>query len=225
MTPVPPESFGVREAEASWNECLGDFGSAFPPVWEHFERLCKFNEKCNLFSRKMTREMAWYSLILDSAIALPHFPKKGHFLDFGTGGGLPGAVLAICLPKTRWILCDKSPKKIKTVSDLIGAGGIRNAKALVGLNSIDPQRFFDIVTIRAVGTISSLVPLLRDHSSTAKATLCFYKARLEGVREELCPDEIFKQAQTLKLDLPVFPDGERRERHLVKIPFAGEGRG
>ncbi|MFW6119329.1 MAG: 16S rRNA (guanine(527)-N(7))-methyltransferase RsmG [Petrotogales bacterium] len=40
---------------------------------------------------------------------------KGAFIDVGTGGGLPGLVLAIMFPDSKWVLIDSVKKKINEV--------------------------------------------------------------------------------------------------------------
>jgi len=52
------------------------------------------------------------------------------FLDVGTGGGFPGAVLAVAWPASYGTLIDSTGKKVRAVADALGAAGIRNAEAL-----------------------------------------------------------------------------------------------
>ncbi len=44
---------------------------------------------------------------------------KGSFIDIGTGGGLPGLVLAIMFPESKWVLIDSVKKKINEVKRFI----------------------------------------------------------------------------------------------------------
>ena len=49
--------------------------------------------------------------ILDSVAALPFLPP-GPKLDAGSGGGLPGLVLALLRPESEWVLLDSAARKV-----------------------------------------------------------------------------------------------------------------
>jgi 16S rRNA (guanine527-N7)-methyltransferase len=53
-------------------------------------------------------------------------------MDLGTGGGLPGLVLAICWPEVAWTLLDSTLKKIDAVRSFITELGLDNAEAVWG---------------------------------------------------------------------------------------------
>ena len=61
-------------------------------------------------------------------IAGPTAPRR--VLDVGTGGGFPGAVLAVAWPRTEVLLIDGTGKKIRAVARCLEAAGIDNAEAL-----------------------------------------------------------------------------------------------
>jgi 16S rRNA (guanine527-N7)-methyltransferase len=54
---------------------------------------------------------------LGFAAVLGRVPR--HALDLGSGGGLPGLVLACHWPETRWVLLDGSPKRTEFLSEVV----------------------------------------------------------------------------------------------------------
>src|SRR5215510_726345 len=62
------------------------------------------------------------------ALAGPAPPRR--VLDLGTGGGFPGAVLAVAWPESRALLIDGTGKKARAVADCLARAGIGNAEAL-----------------------------------------------------------------------------------------------
>ena len=96
---------------------------------------------------------------------LPFLPKEPHRLaDVGSGGGVPGLVLAIVRPDVQVLLIEATKKK----ADFLASA----AKELNLVNvTVDPRRAerpahsplresFDIVAARAVGTLDILVEWL-----------------------------------------------------------------
>ena len=71
--------------------------------------LDKWNKVYNLTAVREPSEMVTLHL-LDSLSVLPYI-KGPRLLDVGSGGGLPGIVLAICLPQLRVTTIDTVQKK------------------------------------------------------------------------------------------------------------------
>lgn len=121
----------------------------------------------NLLSRG-DREHVWdrhvgESLRIREALS----PRSGeHWLDLGTGGGLPGLVLAIMSPDARFTLLDSRGRKIEAVAGFIDALGLENVEALVGRAETlarEPglRGGFDAVISRALGGLPTVVELSR----------------------------------------------------------------
>ena len=91
--------------------------------------LMEWNEKINLVSRKRTDA---FDLIEDSKLFFEaiDFKPGVKILDLGTGGGLPGIVIAIHHPDAFLSLVDSIQKKIKVVDDIILKLELTNAKAI-----------------------------------------------------------------------------------------------
>jgi len=69
----------------------------------------KWNKAYNLTAIRDREEMARLH-ILDSLAIAPHIEGK-RVIDIGTGAGLPGIPLAICLPEIDFTLLDSNAKK------------------------------------------------------------------------------------------------------------------
>lgn len=54
----------------------------------------------------------------------------GNWVDLGTGGGLPGLVLALAFPESRWLLVDSVGKKIDAVRGFARLLGVTNVTAV-----------------------------------------------------------------------------------------------
>jgi 16S rRNA (guanine527-N7)-methyltransferase len=88
------------------------------------------------------------------------------WLDLGTGGGLPGLVLAVCWPRTEWTLLDSTRKKVEAVRSFIGELELDNARALWGRAEDlgwDPahRERYDGVVSRAVSRLPVVLELSR----------------------------------------------------------------
>ena len=53
-----------------------------------------------------------------------------HWIDIGTGGGLPGLVLAAACPDTQWTLVDGTAKKVRAVQEFAIELGLDNVTAI-----------------------------------------------------------------------------------------------
>ena len=126
---------------------------------EYCRLLWNWNERINL-TRHTDYEKFVARDVVD-AMALADFLRKGErVLDVGTGGGVPGIILAILRPDLRIELCDSTGKKAFAVSEMVQELRldipVHHAKADAVLS--EKGNFFTTLTIRAV---SRMVPLLR----------------------------------------------------------------
>ena len=96
------------------------------------DRLLWWNRTVNVISRDMTHEDVMlhikHSLFL--APSLIQSPLK-HWIDTGTGGGLPGIPLAIVCKDIQIVLNDVVVKKGVVLKDIITAMELKNARVLI----------------------------------------------------------------------------------------------
>ncbi len=90
--------------------------------------------------------------------------RRTSVLDIGTGGGLPGLVLAVALPGVDVTLLDATGKKIAFVQRVIDDIGITNARTIhdrAETIARDPalRSTFDVAVARAVSSLPALIEL------------------------------------------------------------------
>ena len=153
---------------------------------ETFDRLEAFevefkrwNQRINL-AAPSTIDVLWRRHILDSVQLAPLAPTQLNWLDLGSGGGFPGAVMAILLrdrPGASIELVESNNKKAAFLRSILSSMG---APATVHVCRIEQAvgrvRQPEIVTARALAAL----PLLLQLSSpwlTAGAKALFHKGR------------------------------------------------
>lgn len=94
------------------------------------ERLAlQFNAKLNLYSQASTEAFRERHIAHSLALATRSFPPDSVVADWGTGGGMPGLVLAIAFPETLFHLVDSVGKKIRAVQTMARRLGLDNVTA------------------------------------------------------------------------------------------------
>jgi 16S rRNA (guanine527-N7)-methyltransferase len=95
--------------------------------------------------------------------ALAGASPPSRVLDLGTGGGFPGAVLAVAWPSARVLMIDGTGKKARAVASCLERAGVANAEALQARGADLPKlrpaarASFDLCVARAVGPAAELV--------------------------------------------------------------------
>ncbi|MFO8075936.1 MAG: 16S rRNA (guanine(527)-N(7))-methyltransferase RsmG [Actinomycetota bacterium] len=114
------------------------------------------------------RERAWERHVGESARIAEHLGVRDgeRWIDVGTGGGLPGLVLAVLAPAATVVLLDATRKKIEAVAGFIETLGVANAVAVAGRAEAlarhgEHRGRYDGAVARAVGPVSVSVELLR----------------------------------------------------------------
>lgn len=108
-------------------------------------------------------------LILESLRLVPVVRSQlpahgGDVMDLGSGGGIPGVILAIAMPDSSFSLLDATGKKVQFQRDVIDTIGLGNVRAVQGRaeelgHDINWRNSFDVVTARAVTSLSALMEL------------------------------------------------------------------
>ncbi|OIP81202.1 16S rRNA (guanine(527)-N(7))-methyltransferase RsmG [Candidatus Peregrinibacteria bacterium CG22_combo_CG10-13_8_21_14_all_44_10] len=118
----------------------------------HKLNLCKFGDRKDFISRH----------IMDSLESSQFLAKAKKVLDLGTGGGLPGLVLAISHPKTEFTLMDSIGKKCVSVERMTKELKLTNVKVICGRAeelAHDIREKFDVVIARALAPLPTLLEL------------------------------------------------------------------
>jgi 16S rRNA (guanine527-N7)-methyltransferase len=169
--------------------------------------LAKWNKVYNLTAVREPLEMVTLHL-LDSLSVLPYI-KGPRLLDVGSGGGLPGIVLAICLPQLQVTTIDTVQKKaifMRQVKGELGLGNLEVVHARVEAFETEP---FDQIISRAFAEISLFIELTRHLMAKNGHWLA-----MKGVS----PQQDLALLQGIKSTIhPLSVAGLQAERHLAII--------
>ncbi|WKB51243.1 16S rRNA (guanine(527)-N(7))-methyltransferase RsmG [Eleftheria terrae] len=129
----------------------------------------KWNRVYNLTAIRRPDEMLTHHL-LDSLAVVP--PLRRHLggaaarlLDVGSGGGLPGVVLAVCLPELTVTCVDAVAKKATFVRQVAAELGLKNLKAEHARIEDLPAAGAQVVSSRAFASLPDMTSLTSQHLS------------------------------------------------------------
>ena len=162
--------------------------------------------------------------LLDCAAGAAVFRRELHdgavVIDAGSGAGLPGIPLAVLLPELRFLLVERSARRVGFLRNAIATCRIENVTAVEDqVGRVDVGA--DAVTCRAFH------PLTRDtytelgRSLTEAGLIVLYKGSLRRLTEETrrLPEEAIISVE------PLLVPGLEEERHLVLLRPHRDGRG
>ncbi len=180
-------------------------------LMDYLALMFKWNAVYNLTSLRDPMQMVTHHL-LDSLAAVPAFAGARNVLDVGSGGGLPGIVLAIVRPDMKVSMIDTVHKKTAFLTQVKAELGLANVTVYTArVEQLQVSDKFDVITSRAFADLSDFV----NWSSHLLADGGRYIA-LKGVapkdEQERLPAE-WKVDKVEPLDVPSLG----AERHLVFI--------
>ena len=186
-----------------------------------------WNSKINVVSRKDIDKLQLHHVLHSLAIAkfaqmAEVFEPGTKIMDVGTGGGFPGIPLAIMFPEVDFLLVDSIGKKIKVVTEVANALGLKNVRAVKArAEEIDEK--FDFVVSRAVTDLGNFLPWVKGKYTKGVIYLkggdlnpggALYqelenaaaKCRIEKKKMTFCPIEMW------------FADEFFKEKYVIYIP-------
>lgn len=102
----------------------------------------------------------WTRHLLNSAVLAPLIGAGSRVADIGTGGGMPGLVLAIVRPDARFDLIEPMERRCNWLNEQIDRLGLDNAVVKRGRAEEFHGAFeADQVTARAVTALRKLIPI------------------------------------------------------------------
>jgi 16S rRNA (guanine527-N7)-methyltransferase len=122
-----------------------------------FTYLLDYNQKVNLISRKSEVEVLKTALVESYSLFELIRESEGKFLDVGSGGGLPGMIIAIMMPYAEITLLDSTRKKTVFLESAVKAARIKNVKVINGrLEELSVSKKYDLIFSRGVGNFEIL---------------------------------------------------------------------
>jgi 16S rRNA (guanine527-N7)-methyltransferase len=179
--------------------------------------LAKWNAVYNLTAIRDPRQML-VQHILDSLSIVPHLALRNprSVLDVGSGGGLPGIVLAIVQPDWSVTVNDIVHKKTAFQAQAKAELGLTNLSVATGrVETLRPgaevPAKFDVIVSRAFAELADFVTLARHLVAERGAILAMKGVRPDGEIERLPAGAHVEQVA--RLSVP-FLDAER---HLITV--------
>ncbi len=126
------------------------------------QALWTVNESINL-TRHTTYEKFVARDLVDSMALEPWLEQGEQVLDLGTGGGVPGVILAILRDDLAISLCDSVGKKARAVESIVEQLGLPVAVAHSRAEELLALTPYDTVVVRAVAPLKKLLTWLRPH--------------------------------------------------------------
>lgn len=119
--------------------------------------LVKWNSVYNLTSIREPAEMVKQHL-LDSLSAVHAFTQAKNVLDVGSGGGLPGIILAIVFPQTQVSMIDTVNKKTAFLTQVKAELKLKNVTVHTGrVELLKVEHLFDVITSRAFSELNNFI--------------------------------------------------------------------
>lgn len=131
---------------------------AFERLSLYLELLTRWNARLSLTSVREPEEMIHRHLV-ECAFAAQHLPADVEtLLDYGSGAGLPGIVIAICRPKMLVTLAEAHGKKAAFLREAVRGTGIAADVYDGRVENLPPSRRFQAVALRAVEKMETAIP-------------------------------------------------------------------
>lgn len=157
------------------------------------DALVLWNKAYNLTAIRDPKEMLVKHL-LDSLSILNDLPV-GRLLDIGTGGGMPGMIIALCQPERECVLLDANGKKIRFLKQFIADLKLKNVIAVQtrveNEDSINELGQFDVITSRAFASLTDFVDASKPY---------MHEQSIIASMKGLIPEE---EVETLKSDFKI----------------------
>ena len=167
------------------------------------DALVLWNKAYNLTAIRDPKEMLVKHL-LDSLSILKDLPS-GRLLDIGTGGGMPGMIIALCQPERQCVLLDSNGKKIRFLKQFIADLKLENVVAVQtrveNEDSINELGKFDVITSRAFASltdfINASVPFMHERSIIASMKGLIPSEEVDAFKSEFSCEIIALQVPRL----------------------------
>lgn len=161
-------------------------------------RLWEWNEKLNLtrhtdYARFVARDL------VDTLQLSAWIDDGEEVLDLGSGGGVPGIVLAILRPDLDIALCESVDKKARVLEDLVDHLQLPVAVHHARVEDVLEDLRFDVVVARAVGPLWKICHWLRPHWDAVGRLLLVKGPRWVEERHEARERGLLNHAELRKL--------------------------
>jgi 16S rRNA (guanine527-N7)-methyltransferase len=166
------------------------------------DRYCRllwdWNEKLNL-TRHTTYEKFVSRDVVDTLAFSKALADGEDVLDVGTGGGVPGIVLAILRPDLSVSLCDSVGKKARVAEQIVRDLGLTIPVHATRAQDLLEDQFYDTLLVRAVAPLPKLLAWLKDRWGSFRRMLVLKGPAWIEERHEAREKGLMKRLQLRKL--------------------------
>ncbi len=200
----------LKQGSLKLNLQLSD--EALNLLLKYQDALVLWNKAYNLTAIRDPKEMLVKHL-LDSLSILNDLPQ-GRLLDIGTGGGMPGMIIALCQPERSCVLLDSNGKKIRFLKQFIADLKLQNVIAVQtrveNEDMIQELGLFDVITSRAFASLTDFVdastPYMHDSSIIASMKGLIPQDEINAIKDKF-------SCNIIELNVPRLDE----QRHLLLL--------
>ena len=124
--------------------------------------LWQWNEQINL-TRHTTVEKFVARDVVDGWQLAQLIDRGRRVLDLGSGGGVPGIIIAICRPDLRVALCESTQKKARVLEAIVAELGLAVEVFGCRAEELLALRTYDVIVVRAVAPLAKILTWLGPH--------------------------------------------------------------
>jgi 16S rRNA (guanine527-N7)-methyltransferase len=131
---------------------------AYQQFQAYLDLLLRWNQRVSLTAVREPDEIIRRHFV-ECAFAAQHLPRDIRtLLDYGSGAGLPGIPIAICLPEIRVTLAEAQGKKAAFLREAFRVLDLRGEVYHGRVEAMPEQPGYDAVTMRAVDKMGLAIP-------------------------------------------------------------------
>lgn len=139
-------------------EAAAVFGDRLPVVRRYVADLAEHGVVLGLIG-PLEPARLWSRHVLNSGLLSPFLPEGAAVADVGSGAGLPGLVVAAARPDLAVTLIEPMERRVAWLEEESARLGLENVVVERARAEDAPRGRFDVVTARAVGALSGLLPI------------------------------------------------------------------
>jgi 16S rRNA (guanine527-N7)-methyltransferase len=221
MPPEPTPDGSPTLAAALTNQAIDLPAEQVALLDRYCQLVWEWNEKLNLtrhtdYDKFVSRD------VVDSREIAACLEPKERIIDVGTGGGVPGVLLAILRPDLRVTLSESVGKKARAVTRIVADLGLKvpvhagRAEDLLQGQHLSAGKGFDTLVVRAVAPLAKLLTWFRPFLGSFRRLLIVKGPAWVEERQEAREKNLLKGLQLRKLATWPLP-GTHSESVLLEI--------